>query len=167
MTPANPYSAYRKVQAISTSDPKKLVLMLYEACLRALRKAEAAIRDGDVAAKGEGLCKAVDIITELSVSLDRNRDDEMVVFLDRLYAHLLTQLSEANLHSDAERVAHVFRWVEQLRDAWKRTVMPEAEAKAAGAARPEPSRRPAPREGYGPGEPGIGADLRRAVLGLG
>jgi flagellar protein FliS len=123
MTPFNPYSRYRQVQVTSTSDPRKLILMLYEACLRALYQAESALNEGNVAAKGEALSKAIAIIAELSVALDRKLDGEIIGFLDSLYRHLLDELTEVNINGDMKRLAHVIRWVDQLREAWNREVI--------------------------------------------
>ena len=53
----NPYDTYKK-NAITTATPGELTYMLYDGCLKNIRKAKHAIEEKDYAKKSDGISKA-------------------------------------------------------------------------------------------------------------
>ena len=61
--------AYHKT-AVETASKEKILLMLYESCIRNLKKCQAAMETKNWAEKGASLGKAQDIVNELSNTLN-------------------------------------------------------------------------------------------------
>lgn len=112
--------------AVTTASPAKLLVMLYDRLVLDLARGEQALRDGDRDGAGTQIQHAQDILLELRVSLDLTAWDG-AAGLSQLYGFLLTELIQANIRRDADRVAACRVLVEPLRDAWR-------EAAAASAA---------------------------------
>jgi len=103
--------------AASTVTPARLLTMLYDRLVLDLTVAEQAMRSGEIAAVGERLGRAQEILLELHATLDLTAwpDGEA---LARLYLWIVGELSTARLRGDARRVADCRGLVEPLRDAW-------------------------------------------------
>jgi len=123
------------MEVTTNSDPKKLILMLYDGCLRFLTIAEKAMEKKEIEKKAVHIGKALEIISELNTCLDRRLDDEIVPFLEAMYTHMMHKLLEANLTNDPKIVQHVYRLVENLRKNWLETAM--SEEKKAGNEKPK------------------------------
>ena len=139
MTPANYYNQYRQMEVNTNSDPKKLVLMLYDGCLKFLTIAEKAIEKKEIEKKSIHISKALAIISELNSCLDRKLDDEIVPFLEAMYTHMMHKLLETNLTNDAKIVQHVYRLVENLRKNWVETAMREEKKASSEKAKTMPA----------------------------
>lgn len=119
MQPAG-YQAYQRVQT-ETSSPGQLVVLLYEALLRDLQRAEVALHDADFETANDQLVHAQAIVLELSASLDRSYG-EIPEQLGALYGYAFRRLIDANVQKDAAAVAEVAALVLPLRDAWLEAV---------------------------------------------
>jgi flagellar protein FliS len=108
--------------AVTTAGPAQLVLMLYDGALSSVRQAGAVLAEpggGDrIARAHRELGRAQDIITELSVTLDRAQGGAIASGLARLYDFCLERLLEANLSKDPAGLAAVTSVLSQLRDTW-------------------------------------------------
>jgi flagellar secretion chaperone FliS len=102
---------------VATVSPAKLVTMLYDALVRDLVLAEAALDLRNLAEVNDRLCHAQDIVMELHAGLEVDRWSGGKS-LAQLYTYLLTELIQANVHKDVERVAACRGLIEPLRDAW-------------------------------------------------
>lgn len=109
--------AYRRAAAVS-SDPMDLVVALYDGFLRFCYTAKRGIEEGSPAESGMALSKAMDIVSELRISLDPNQDAEFTDRLANIYAYVNQQLLQANLHRDTARIDEVVRLMTELREAW-------------------------------------------------
>lgn len=106
-------------KAMSAS-PHQLIVMLFDGALAALRKAGFALAAGDVAARGNALSKAIDIIERgLRDALDLERGGELAERLDSLYDYMVRRLIHANLRGDGEAIAEVERLLDDIASAWK------------------------------------------------
>ncbi len=151
----NVHNQYRQMEAATSSNPNKLILMLYDGCLRFLHIADEAISKGETEKKAIHIGKALAIISELNSCLDRKLDDEIVPYLEAMYTHMMHKLLEANLDNDRGIIQHVYRLVANLRKNWVETVMNrDSETTAASPApSPAPAAAAAPTAG-GYGSPG-------------
>ncbi len=115
----NASSAYRIYESnnVTTASPKKLVIMLYGGAVRFCRLAEIAIAEKDIEKKNDYLKRAQDILQELSVSLN-SEAGQMAAQLGALYAFMIRELVEANIHMDAQKVKDVRGMMEELLEAW-------------------------------------------------
>ena len=103
--------------AVSTVSPAKLVTMLYDALMRDLALAEAAVTGRDVQTAHERLVHAQEIILELQSGLDVTKW-EGAPGLMNLYGYLHRELVDANVRKDVAKIQQVATMVEPLRQAW-------------------------------------------------
>ncbi|MBK8117210.1 MAG: flagellar export chaperone FliS [Candidatus Accumulibacter sp.] len=125
----NAISAYQKVDvdvAIEVADPHRLVLLLFAGAQAAIGKARTAMQHKQIAAKGEAISKAIDIIGNgLKVSLDLEKGGEIAERLDALYDYLILRLLRANLNNDLRALEEVAGLLEEIHSAW-REISPNA-----------------------------------------
>ena len=112
---------YRHNQ-VMTASPMELVLILYDACIRALQDAEEAFAvdaPESVERISRSLLRAQNVITELMVSLDMEKGGEVAGNLYRLYDFMIDQLMEANVKKQVEPVRAVREMMSELQGSWK------------------------------------------------
>lgn len=103
--------------AVSTVTPAKLVTMLYDALIRDLDLAQAALGNNDLQTAHERLIHAQDIVLELQSGLDVSKWDGAAALMS-LYSFMHRELINANVRKDAAAVAAVRETAEPLRQAW-------------------------------------------------
>ena len=104
--------------AVATSSPQQILVMLYDRLALDLERAQKAAAAGERAAASEQLQHAQGIVLELLSSLQVDAW-EGGPRLASLYSWLLTELVQANVKADKNRVASCLLVVEPLRDAWR------------------------------------------------
>src|SRR4051794_6941757 len=107
-----------KQQSILTAPPGRLLVMLYDGCLRFLFQSAYAMREGDRATSQNRLNRAEAIIDELTVTLDHERGGEIAGNLQGIYAFCRRHLIEAWVEQDAEKIDQVSGLLGELREAW-------------------------------------------------
>ena len=112
---ATGYQAYQ-TNAIQTAPPEQLVVMLYDGCLRFLRRAEAAAAAGERPRMTEGVSRATAIIMELNATLDMERGGEIAGNLRSLYFFLHRHLIDASREGSADKVRQAISLVHRDRD---------------------------------------------------
>lgn len=120
-------SAYRQTELVTSSDPKKLILMLYDGAIRFLEQARAGVLSGDIRRRGENLSKVIAIIGELNSCLNMEAGGETSEFLRGLYLYMLTELPKVSLNNDMEIVDKSMRYLKELRKIWEQNVMGRGE----------------------------------------
>ena len=116
-------NAYLQAKVQPETDPKRLILMLYEGALEDLRLAKEAIEQQNARQRGEHLSRAVAIVSTLLASLDSNVADEPIVFLQGLYQAMLVELSKVAVTHDVKGLDLAFRYLERLKQIWEQDVM--------------------------------------------
>ncbi len=115
-------SAYANVDletGIASASPHKLIVMLYDGALVALRNAKTNMTAGNIPAKGAAISKAITIIDNgLRVSLDKTSGGAIAENLDALYEYMNRRLFQANLQNDVAIVDEVHNLLADLRGAW-------------------------------------------------
>lgn len=118
----NRAAAYAKVgveTGVSTADPHKLILMLFDGAMLQVRTAGIAIRHEDIAGKGQAISKAIEIIVNgLKVSLDMSTGGDLAGRLAALYDYMSDRLLYANLQNSQPALDEVAGLLETLREAW-------------------------------------------------
>jgi flagellar secretion chaperone FliS len=107
-----------KQQSILTAPPGRLVVMLYDGCLRFLFQSAYAMREGDRATSQNRLNRAEAIIDELTVTLDHERGGEIAGSLQSIYAFCRKHLIEAWVEQDVDKIEQVSGLLGELREAW-------------------------------------------------
>jgi flagellar protein FliS len=92
--------------------------MLYDRLVTDLFQGEEALRAGNRELSADRITHAQEIILELRTTLDVDAWSGGPG-LASLYGFLLTELIQANIKRDADKVASCRALVEPLRDAWR------------------------------------------------
>ena len=122
MQPYNKVAKSYKAQSVRTASPGKLVLMLFDGYLRFTAAAKKSFDETDLVKKNEGinnnLIRAQNIVSELQSSLDMTVPGELPGTLYRLYDYVLTNLQQANIKKDPEKIVESDNVMTELRDSW-------------------------------------------------
>ena len=114
------YSSVGVETGVSTADPHKLILMLFEGALLQIGTAVIALENKDVPAKGMAISKAIEIILNgLKVSLDYEAGGELAQRLGALYDYMTQRLLYANLHNSRPAMDEVTQLLTDLKSAWE------------------------------------------------
>ena len=108
---------YRETE-ILTATPGQLVVLLFDHLLVALHRARAAMANAEFEQQGAHLEKSRNILTELLVTLDRERGGEIAINLSALYSFLLGELVQVGIRADRARLDRVTHMIEELRGAF-------------------------------------------------
>ena len=115
-------NAYAKVgmeTSVISASPHKLIVMLYDGALVAIKSAASHMSAGRIAEKGLAISKALDIINNgLRASLDKKAGGEIAANLDALYVYMTERLLTASLQNKTALLEEVQTLVLDLRDAW-------------------------------------------------
>lgn len=111
------FQQYKQME-VDTSDPMKLVVMLYEAAIKNLEEAILQMERKDYPGKGKSIGKSVDIIVELLNGLNPQAG-EITENLTNLYNYMVTDLIAANAQLDPVKVRQVIGMLNNLLEAWK------------------------------------------------
>ncbi|MNZ78407.1 Flagellar protein FliS [compost metagenome] len=112
------YKAYQK-NKYQTASPHRLTLMLYQGAIQFAIKAQAAIRDHDIAETNGYVQKTQDIVYELMSSLDMKQGGEIARNLRNLYLYMVNRLIEGNIRKSEESIVEVIQMLEELKSAWE------------------------------------------------
>ena len=119
MAMKNPYQTYQ-TNAVATSSPQELTLMLYNGCIKFIRLSAIAMEKGDMEAKNTNIIKAQNILYELRSSL--NMEMELSQTVDALYEYMISQLVTANIQNEASLLKEVESLAEEFRNTWKQAM---------------------------------------------
>ena len=111
-------SVYKQIN-ITTSNPLKIILMLYDGAINFLNMAVDFANHGDIKQKNIYANKARDIIEELNNSLNTEVGGELAQNLRGLYLFMNRHLMQANWHNDTRAMNEVLQMLTGLREAWQ------------------------------------------------
>src|ERR1035441_7478067 len=112
-----PANQYQNVQ-VTTSNPEKILIMLYDGALNFTRIAIDKIGKGDRGGKGIYINKVQAIVGELRRTLNHEVGGEIAKQLDRLYIYLSRELIAANINNNAKPLHNAIRILTTMRDTW-------------------------------------------------
>ena len=134
---------------VNTTDQGQLLIMLYDGALRYLQQARDKMLANDYAGKGILISKVIDIVNELSASLNMEKGGDLAVNLNNLYLLCTARLLQANLKMSVESLDSVVNILTGLRGAYAQIIdNPEARRAAqdiAGRMQPPGSVRKVPQ----------------------
>lgn len=122
----NAYQAYQQ-GSVNTATPGELTLMLYNGCLKFIRRAKTAIENREVEEKNKNLIKAQNIITELMVTL--RTGSELSDQMRTMYDYINQRLMKANIESSVDILEEVESYVMEFRDTWKEVIQKTGSSK--------------------------------------
>jgi flagellar secretion chaperone FliS len=119
------YATYAQLD-FNTSNPMKIVLMLYDGAIDFLNKARDCNERGDIKNKNVFANNARDIITELNTTLNMEAGGEIAQSLRRLYFFMERHLMQANRLGNAQGFNEIVDLLSNLREAWQEVYQQKA-----------------------------------------
>jgi flagellar secretion chaperone FliS len=108
--------------SVATASPQRILVMLYDRLVLDLERAEMALDSGDRTEAAAQIQHAQDIVFELRESL-RVDAWEGGPRLAALYSWMITELVQAGVKRDRNRVTACRQIAEPLRDAWRQAAV--------------------------------------------
>lgn len=109
---------YRESEVLSAS-PGQLVVIVYDHLIVNLKRARLLLAPADTSARSDALERARAAVTELLVTIDREKGGAIAAQLVSLYAFLLSELSVLGVKPEADRLDAIIGMVSELRDAFQ------------------------------------------------
>lgn len=107
-----------KQTAVQSASKEKILLMLYEGCIRFMKQAVMCIDKKDIAGRGMNLGKAMDIVFELNNTLNHEAGGEIAKNLEQLYMFVSEQLTKANATGQKKPLEDAIKVFETLYSGW-------------------------------------------------
>ena len=116
MIPAkrNPYASAQ----VNSASPEQILVLLYDAALRDLKEAMAALQANDRSRKAKALDHAVKVVTELANSLRPDKSPEIAENLSSLYDFMIDRMIRSNAQNQDLDLQVVYNLLGELRSAW-------------------------------------------------
>lgn len=118
----NPNVASYKKAAILSASPERLILMLFDGALDAMKRAKMGFQVESIKERNEkisnNLIKAQNIFSELQRSLRMDKKNEFSERMYGLYDFYTLKLNEANFKKIEEPIDTVIKLFSDVRDAW-------------------------------------------------
>jgi flagellar protein FliS len=123
------------------ANPNRMVVMIYDEVLEALRTAVDAIERGDIEGRYNAVTVATELLATLYACLDPEKGGEIAENLGAIYSVILRYLPQVNIHNDAEVAKRAMALLLPLRNSWVQ--LEDMEGVVGSAVNGRPSR-PAP-----------------------
>lgn len=134
---ANAYAKVGLETGVVASSPHKLIVMLFDGALVAVRAAAVHMKAGEIEKKGNAISKAIMIVENgLRASLDKQAGGQIAHSLDALYDYIGRRLVVANLTNDTAILDEVHALLADLKGAWE--AIGDSVAPVAAVAPPRP-----------------------------
>ena len=112
------YKAAKHQTVIDDASPHALVTMLLDGALERIAESKGALVRSDIAKFGLAVGKAISIVDNLRVSLDRDQGGEIAANLASLYEYMTRRLLEANATKDVDMLTEVADLLRDIKVAW-------------------------------------------------
>ena len=120
--------AYLSTQ-VTTATQGDLLLLLYDTAIKHIKQAKDKMAESDYAAKGMLITKAIEIVSELHESLNKEKGGEVAKNLSKVYFLCNTRLLQANIEMNPARLDEVVGILSGLRQAFAQ-IIPDYEGMA-------------------------------------
>lgn len=117
----NSASAYSKTQ-VFTASKEALLLMLYDAAIRFIRKAILATTEKNSSEKSLYIGKTMNIVTELQATLNHQAEAQIAGQLEGLYDFVQDRLLKAARDNEVSSLEEALNIFTTLRNAWDEAI---------------------------------------------
>ena len=114
----DPYQAYAE-GSVDSGNPLGLVVALYEGTIQSIGRARHCLATGDGMARSKAVTKAIELLTQLLVSLDHEKGGEISANLKRLYSYIQCRLLDAHRQAAEEPMKEAERLLETMLEGWR------------------------------------------------
>lgn len=115
----NATATYRQM-TVTTQNPGRIIVMLYDGAIHFLKQARIGIQNRDYQKKNATLLRAQDIVFELNASLNMELGGDISKHLRSLYSFILKNLIRVNIKNDVELLDRLTAILEELAGAWRK-----------------------------------------------
>ena len=127
---ASAYAQLAVETSVASADPHTLILLLFEGAEAAIRLAKFKLQENDVAAKGQAISQAIQIVSDgLRASLDVKAGGELAERLAALYEYIAARLLWANVKNDEAAMDECLNLLGEIHSAWAQ-IAPDQQAVA-------------------------------------
>lgn len=113
-------AATYKQMAVTTQNPGRIIVMLYDGAICFLKQARIGIQNGDYPKKNAALLNAQEIIFELNASLNMELGGDISKHLRSLYSFIWKNLNRVNVKNDVGLLDQLTAILEELAGAWRK-----------------------------------------------
>lgn len=103
---------------VMDATPHRLIQMLLDGALTRILSAKGALKQNNIAKKGEQIGSAISIIEGLKASLDFTKGGEISKNLDALYEYINRILLQANIKNDVALLDEAGKLLSQIKMGW-------------------------------------------------
>ena len=114
----NPYVTSLETRVLSAT-PLELIQMLYDGAIETVQAARQHLSQGRIAERGRSVSKAVDILSELSRSLNHAVGGDLSSRLAALYDYMQRTLLEANFSQTEGGFVETENLLKTMAEAWR------------------------------------------------
>jgi len=107
-----------RLEDMLAATPSRMVVMLYDEAIGALRTSVMAIASGDIECRCNCVTAVLEIVGHLYLCLDEKQGGDVARNLGSIYGHIISRLPMVNLYNDAEVAEEAIGLLEMLRDSW-------------------------------------------------
>ncbi len=125
------YAAIDLETKVMGASPERLITLLFDGALAAIAQAKLHLQQGDVAARGAAISKAIDIVDSgLKASVDREAGGEVATHLVAAYELISYYLLQANMNADSTKLDMAAQVLGTLGEAWRTANDPQPQVAA-------------------------------------
>jgi flagellar protein FliS len=121
--PNNPYAAHLQA-SILTAEPVELVRILHRTALESLQDARFHLAAGDIPGRSAALSKTINIVRELSLSVNHESEPVLARTLVELYDYIQRRLLAVHLEQSEAPLLEVADLLTTLCEAWEQAEVP-------------------------------------------
>jgi flagellar protein FliS len=118
-TYARPGLGQYRQASVETADRGRLIIMIYDHCIKWCGIAKEALEAKQLARKAEAAHKVQAGISELMTALDMQKGGEVAKNLWRLYDFYSYHIHQGNLKNISKNFSEVQEMMSQLRESWQ------------------------------------------------
>jgi len=112
------YSSVKVHSGVEAASPHRLIQMLFEGALERIAQAKGAMKQNQIARKGELIGKAIAIVGGLQGSLNDKEGGSLATNLDDLYDYIIRRLTRANFENNTDYLDECGRLLGEIKTAW-------------------------------------------------
>src|SRR5205085_2457921 len=114
---------------VLTAEPVELIRILHRSALESLRDARVHLAGGDIAGRSAAISKTMNIVRELSLSVDHESEPVLARRLVELYDYVQRRLLTAQLEQSERPLTEVADLLTTLCEAWEKVeIHPQEES---------------------------------------
>jgi flagellar protein FliS len=117
--PSNPYTTYLQANVL-TAEPVELIRILHRTALDTLQDARVHLASGDIAGRSAAISKIMNIVRELSLSVNHESEPVLARTLVELYDYMQRRLLKGQMEQCEEPLLEVDGLLTTLCEAWEK-----------------------------------------------